>query len=537
MKKKKHKQVKKIIGKPERHEIKKVKIEDIDLNSKGKVSIIGRVNRVIQTGGPTIFAVTDGTGSLSLKGFIGPGERAYPEIDEGDVVKATIGINEYQGELEGEIKNIFKLDDKAEIDFLNQLKELEFERAKVDPPEFLVKSPILDKMEKSFIEAATQIRLAVIQNRPIIVRHHNDADGYSSGFSLERAILPLIVKQHNALKAPWEFFMRAPCQAPFYEIDDSIRDTANSLRNVAKFSNKMPLIIIADNGSSPEDLMAIKQAKIHGADVIVVDHHGFDEDVISDETLVHINPFLVGEDGSHYSAGMLCSELARFINPDVENISQIPAMAGYADKIDLANPGVMENYMRIALNEGYSKELLSDIALVIDYVSAKVRFMEVREYIEVLFGEPRDKQKELVSLMAPYIRELDRKGLAIGKSNSKQDKVGGIVLQTIEIEETFPGFGFFPKPGRAVSLVHDNYQVEKGEKNLVTAGIMNTAMTMRATDGANFSVHELIKFLKEKIPNSFVEGGGHKNAGAITFLPYRKKEIVKGLKEFIKGRQ
>ena len=125
------------------------------------------------------------------------------------------------------------------------------------------------------------------------------------------------------MKAPWEYFIRAPSQAPFYEIDDSIRDTANSLRNVAKFSNKMPLIIIADNGSSPEDLMAIRQGKIHGADFIVVDHHGFSKDVITKEVLVHINPFLVGEDGSHYSAGMLCTELARFINPEVQNISQI----------------------------------------------------------------------------------------------------------------------------------------------------------------------------------------------------------------------
>ena len=43
-------------------------------------------------------------------------------------------------------------------------------------------------------QAATQIRLAVIQDRPIIVRHHNDCDGYSSGFALERAIIPLIEK-------------------------------------------------------------------------------------------------------------------------------------------------------------------------------------------------------------------------------------------------------------------------------------------------------------------------------------------------------
>ncbi len=520
----------------ERVELRKVSINEIDLNSRGKVSIMGVVNRIVQTGGPTLFVVGDGTGNLSLKGFIGPGLRAFPEINEEDVVKAVVSINEYQGELEGEISSIRKVVDEEKKEFLKSLSALEKERAKVTPPEFLVKSQILEKLRPRFIEAATQIRLAIIQDRPIIVRHHNDADGYSSGYSLERAILPLIVKQHSSVKAPWEFFLRAPSQAPYYEIDDSIRDMANSLRNVAKFSNKMPLIIIADNGSSPEDLMAIKQGKVHGADFIVIDHHGFEKDVISDEVLVHINPFLVGEDGAHYSAGMLATEFARFINPEVENIKQIPAMAGFADRIDLGNPEVMEKYLEIAKKEGYSKELLSDIALVIDYVSAKVRFMEVREYVEVLFGEPRARQKELVSLMAPYIRNLDKKGLQIGKSNAKQEKIGKVTLQTIEVEETFPGFGFFPKPGRAVGLIHDNYQTEKKVTSLITAGIMSTAITLRATDEANFSVHEFIIFLNKKIPEAFVEGGGHKNAGSITFLPYKKDEVVKLLKEFIKSR-
>jgi RecJ-like exonuclease len=513
-----------------------VKINEVNLNSKGNALIIGMINRIAQTGGPTIFMVSDGTGSLALKGFIKPGERAHPELEEGDCIRAVVSLGEFQGEIEGNILSVHKLDEAQNKEFLKSLEEIQMQRAKVKAPEFLVKDKILDKLKERFVDAATKIRLAIIKDRPIIVRHHNDADGYSSGFALERAILPLIIEQHSSLKAPWEFFLRAPCAAPFYELDDSIRDTANSLRNVAKFSNKMPLIIIADNGSSPEDLMAIKQGKVHGSEFIVIDHHYFDQDVISKEVLVHINPFLVGEDGSHFSAGMLCAELSRFINPNVKNISQIPALAGFADRIDLGNPKIMEEYLKIAKTEGYSKELLSEIALVIDYVSSKVRFMEVREYIEVLFGEPRNKQKELVNLLAPYIQELDAKGLEIGKSNSKSENFNGIILQSIEIDETFPGFGFFPKPGRAVGLIHDNLQKEKGVEALVTAGIMGTAITLRATDVANFSVHELINYLKKKLPNAFVSGGGHKNAGSISFLPYMKKEVVEGLKEFIRGR-
>lgn len=193
----------------------------------------------------------------------------------------------------------------------------------------------------------------------------------------------------------------------------------------------------------------------------------------------------------------------------------------------------MKKYLKIAEEEGYTKDLLSDISLVIDYVSAKVRFMEVREYIEVLFGEPREQQKKLVKLMAPHINKLDAKGLAIGLSNAKQEKLGNVILQSIDIEQTFPGFGFFPKPGRATGLVHDEYQKKSGEKAVVTAGIMNTAITMRATDEANFSVHDLKHYIEDNCPGAFVEGGGHKNAGALSFLPYKKEEVVKLLKEFI----
>ena len=514
----------------------KKKIEEIPFFSESYVEVSGRVYKVAQTGGPTVFVVSDGTGSLQLKGFVGAGVRAFPEIEEGDCIRARVKLGEFNGEIEGEILHINKMSESERKDFLRSIEKTEREKAKVIPPKFLVQSRILDKLKDSFVKAATQIRLAIIQDRPIIVRHHNDTDGYSSGFALERAILPLIKKQHNSEKAAWEFFMRSPCMAPFYEIDDSIRDTALSLRNVAKFSNKMPLIIIADNGSSPEDLMAIKQGKVHGADFIVVDHHFFDKDVISEQVLVHINPFLVGEDGANFSAGMLCGELARFINPEVKNIEQIPAMAGFADRVDLGDPEIMQKYLKIAEKQGYTKELLSDISLVIEYVSSKVKFMEVREYIEVLFGEPRSKQRELIRLLAPFIRRLDDKGLKIGKSNAKIEKVGKSNLQMLYFEEFFPGFKFFPKPGRITGLVHDALQNEKKITNLVTIGILATSVTIRATDGSNFSVHELIKFINEKLPDAFVDGGGHKNAGSITFLPNKQKEIVNLIKEFVKKR-
>lgn len=525
---------KKNFSKKNNVEAREISLEEISSESIGKVFIIfGLLDRVSQTLGPTLFSINDGTSSFTLKGFLSPGERAHPEINDGDYVSAKIKIKEYNNAFEGEIISIDKLTEEGRTKAENKIKELLRSRSKPREIDFMIRSKILDKLKTGFIDAATEIKLAIMQNRPIIVRHHNDADGYAAGYSLEKAIVPLVEKQHGGGKSAWEFYTRAPCSAPFYEIDDSIRDTANSLRNVAKFSNKMPLVIIADNGSSEQDLFGIKQGKVHGMEFIVIDHHFFDKDVISEEVLVHINPFLVGEDGQKFSAGMLCSELARFIY-EVENIEQIPAMAGLADRIDLNNPEDIEKYVHIAEKQGYSRKLLKDIASVIDFVSAKLRFMEAREYIEIIFGEPRERQKELVSLMAPYIESLEKIGLEMAKSGAKVEKLGSVYLQTIDIEGNFPGFGFYPKPGKAVGLLHDNVQKEKGLDSVVTIGIMSSAITIRATDKADFSVHGLIAEINKKLPIAFATGGGHKNAGSINFLPNKKEEVLKIVREFVR---
>jgi RecJ-like exonuclease len=159
--------------------------------------------------------------------------------------------------------------------------------------------------------------------------------------------------------------------------------------------------------------------------------------------------------------------------------------------------------------------------------------MEAREYIEVLFGEPRKQQSKLVELMAPYIKELDKKGLEIGKAGTVIEEIKGIKVQVIHVEDTFPGFGFFPNPGRAVSLLHDDFKMKKGNEKAITVGVLGTAIIFRATDAANFSVHDIADFLKKKLPLAFIEGGGHKNAGAVSFIPKMKDEVLKEIKAYI----
>jgi RecJ-like exonuclease len=75
-------------------------IGEISIADKGEsYSLFGVIEKVVQTGGPTIFSLSDGTGILSLKAFDGAGVRAYPHVDTGDVIKAVVNIEEYNDDL------------------------------------------------------------------------------------------------------------------------------------------------------------------------------------------------------------------------------------------------------------------------------------------------------------------------------------------------------------------------------------------------------------------------------------------------------
>jgi RecJ-like exonuclease len=75
---------------------------------------------------------------------------------------------------------------------------------------------------------AKEIRKAVIKSKPILLRHHADADGMTAAVAIERAILPLI-KEVNGSDGEYYFYKRAPSKAPFYELTDVTRDLSFAL--------------------------------------------------------------------------------------------------------------------------------------------------------------------------------------------------------------------------------------------------------------------------------------------------------------------
>lgn len=500
-----------------------------DLNKKFVLQ--GRIEKIQQTGGPTLFLLFDGSGTMNVKGFAGAGKRAYPEIDESDVVKASVQVIEHEGVLEGEIVSVSKLSEQEKTAFDRQVEAIIEKRIQPVQKPFLVASPILDKMKPELLKAVRLIKKAIVNSQPIVLKHHADTDGYSAAIALERAIMPLLLEQHSDEKALWKYYVRTPSKSPYYDYYDATKDLAMALSDVAKFNEKMPLIIIVDTGSGPENELPIQLVKLFGCSVIVMDHHHFESDPVSPIVDVHINPHFVGSE-TDFSAGMLCTEVARLITDKIENIDYIPAMAGLADRIESKE---LDQYLQVAEKQGYSREYLLQLGTVIDFEAWTFKFSESRELVDILFGSDKEKQKALCELLYPKIVEMMDRQLAISKQFVETKTIGKVLFAKVNVTDT-SNFGVYPNPGKAVGNLHDALQKMHPGIAVLTVGYGNDFITLRATDGTNFAVSQFVEESIKAIPFGGIEGGGHEHAGSLRFVPSVQKQLLEMLEQFVRKR-
>ncbi len=494
-----------------------------------RVALSGRIEKVQQTGGPTLFLVFDGSGTMNCKAFIGAGKRAFPEIDANMLVHLSATILEREGVLEGEIDSMASAS-KEELEALIARMQADVDK-RVQPLQrpFLVESEILDKLRPEFEKAVRLIKRAIVDNRPIVLKHHADADGYSSAIALERAILPLVFDQHSDEKALWHYYVRTPSKSPYYDYYDATKDISMALTDVAKFNDKLPLIVIVDTGSGPENELPIQLVRLFGCPVIVVDHHHFESDPITPIIDVHINPHFVGSQ-TDFSAGMLCVEIARLLTEKAERIDYIPALAGLADRI---NSKELNAYLELAENLGYSREFLVQLGTVIDFEAWNFKFSESRELVDLLFGSDPKKQRELVELIHPKVQAMMDAQLRISKKFVKTAKVGNTIVATIDLDASSQ-MGVYPPAGKATGNLHDWLKRDHPGKAVVTAGYGPDFLTIRASDNAPFAVSAFVANCIAKFPDTGIEGGGHEHAGSLKFVPGVRDQVLAELEEFVK---
>lgn len=515
--------------------IKKTKIEDLSEDIIGRnIAINGEIIQIQQTSGPTIFTVRDETDITWAAAFNEPGVRMYPELEVDDVVEILGEVSLHSGKIQIESESIEKLDDD-EAEELRKSIDLAVDKKSESPDtSVMIESEVLDKLRPKLAKAAKAIRRAIYDGRSILVRHHADADGICSGIAVEQAVLPLLREESNDADAEWHFFKRSPSKAPFYELEDVVKDLSFALEDQERHGQKLPLLVLLDNGSTEEDVAALRHSKVFGIESVVVDHHypGEVEDgraLIDDYVDIHVNPYLVGGD-SQLTAGALAVELAGMINPDIrDKIRHFPAIAAVGDHAECSE---VDQYLEIAKEEGYSRDDLDRIATCVDFEAYFLRFNNGRGIMNTLLGlEEKERQEELVDiLMAESDKRVDTQLKAAFPNVETVFFDNSIQLNRLDVEKYAHKFTY-PAPGKTTGYVHDKIVQQKGEDQpIMTLANGPDFAVLRATEviknDFDFNLNNVITKIQQELPQAGADGGGHEVAGSLKFVEGLRDEVL-----------
>ena len=490
-----------------------------------KVRIDGEVIQVKQTAGPTIFTIADETGHISCAAFESAGERAYPHIESDMIVSATGEVTARGDSVQLETQSLKRLTGQKEAEILKRIEAAIDKRAEPYETEYMVKSEVLERLKPAMKEVAKEIRKAILKSTPIILRHHADADGMTAAMAIEKAIIPLI-KEVNGPDGEYYFYKRAPSKAPFYEITDVVRDINFALEDVARHGQRMPLVVSVDNGSTLEDVPAMKHAKVYGIQMIVVDHHHPDKEV-DDYLLAHVNPAHVGGDFG-MTAGMLCTEVAAMININVKKqIEHLPAVAAVGDRSEAEEA---KQYISM-MSDRYSLQDLKDIALALDFEAYWLKFNNGKGIIDDIldFGDHKI-HKELVDLLCEQANEMISEQIDVCMAHVKsQNLPNGAILNVLDVENYAHKFTF-PPPGKTSGEVHDRLCRKFASKPVITIGYGPDFAVIRSK-GVKMNIPQMVRELHEEIKGGGVSGGGHLVVGSIKFVEGMRTEVLSKLAE------
>ncbi|MDD2472397.1 MAG: OB-fold nucleic acid binding domain-containing protein, partial [Methanoculleus sp.] len=429
-----------------------VLLSDIGKKIGRTVLIEGEIAQIKQTSGPTIFTVVDESGTANAAAFIEAGVRAYPEVNLGDIVSLTGEVMQRNNQLQIEARSMAVMDPGDAGEVRGRIDAALEKRA--EPPDlpFLIESEVLDALRPRMRQVAKEIRKAVLTARPIILRHHADADGICAAVAIEQAVTALLRESAGDFDAEYFLFKRSPSKAPFYEVEDITRDLDFALKDNVRYGQKMPLILLMDNGSTEEDMPSLKLTRIYGLPVMVVDHHHPDK-VVDDYLIGHVNPYLAGGDYG-ITAGMLGTEIARMVNPAIEDqIRHLPAIAGVGDRSEAPERA---RYLAVAA-PGYSEDDCRDIALALDYEQFWLRFGDGRELVKDILnlsGKPERHEQFVDLLVEEANHAIEEQLSAIMPHVESRVLQNGAHLFMLDVE-IFAHRFTFPPPGKTSGEVHD----------------------------------------------------------------------------------
>jgi RecJ-like exonuclease len=495
-----------------------------ELETGETVTIEGRLAQIKQTGGPTIFEVTDGTGIVSGAAFEEAGVRAYPDATVDDVVRISGTVELHDDVRQLEIDSLTILADETAASATESIDEALAERASPETLDPLVEWPAFEPIFDDLVDLAQRLRRTVLEGRPIRIRHHADGDGMCGATPLQLALENFIAEVHADPDAPEHLCKRLPSKAPYYEMEDVTRDLNFALEGQDRHGQKLPLLVMLDNGSTEEDVPAYRNLAHYDIPIVVLDHHHPDPEAVDPLLDAHINPYLYDED-YRITTGMMSVELARLIDPSIsDDIEHVPAVAGLSDR---SKADVMPRFVFQANEAGYDRDDLEAIGEALDYAAHWLRYNEGKTLVNDVLDvgcDDSDRHERLIEFLAERAeRDVERQLDALEPHVEHERLDSEAHLYRIDLDNFAHRFTY-PAPGKTTGNLHDRKVTETGEP-VITIGYGPDFAVLRS-DGVRLDIPQMVTELNEELPGSGVSGGGHLVVGSIKFVKGRRESVI-----------
>ncbi len=509
------------------HEPDITQIATLEIGSEATIE--GAVVQIKQTGGPTIFHINDGTGILSAAAFEEAGVRAYPDAELDDMLRVSGRVESHHDARQIEVDSLSILNGESKANASESLQNALAERAEPADIEPLIEWPAFEPIFDELQSVARLLRETVLEGRPIRVRHHADGDGMCAAAPVQLALENLIAEVHGDPEAPRHLFKRLPSKAPYYEMEDVTRDLNFALEGQKRHGQKLPFLLMLDNGSTEEDVPAYENLAHYDIPIAVIDHHHPDPEAVEPLLDAHVNPYLYGED-YRITTGMMCVELARLIDPSIsEDLEHVPAVAGLSDR---SKANAMNQYVELAGEAGYDRGHLEDIGEALDYAAHWLRYSEGKTLVTDVLDvgcEDAERHLRLIEFLSERAeRDVERQLEAVEPHVEHARLESDAHLYRVDLDNFAHRFRY-PAPGKTTGNLHDRKVKQTGEP-VITIGYGPDFAVLRS-DGVRLDIPRMVTELNEELPGAGVSGGGHLVVGSIKFVKGRRESVIELLVE------
>ena len=484
----------------------RVAIETLSDAVDRSVRLESEVVSVRQTGGPTIFEVRDETGVVDAAAFVEAGVRAYPDVEVGDVIRLDGGVERRRGEIQVETDALAVLEGDEAATVRHRLAEALAAKARPEGLQPLAGDEAVAELGEGLLDAAEAVRRAVLESRPIVVRHPATADGYVAGAAVERATLPLIREEHAKSDAEYHYFTRRPIDEPIYDMDAATNDVTRMLQDRDRHDEKLPLFLLVGTGSTVESEDGLGLLSVYGAEAVVVDAAVADPEAReSVDTLV--SPELAAVD-ENLSTTALVASMASAINDDVrEDLAHLPAVSYWED--------VPERYVDLARDSGYDVERVAELREAIALEAYYQSYEDKRELVaDLLFEDGGD----LVAHVSEQFREKLETEIETATENVVIEAVGGVEFAVLDTDKYTHRFDFPPTS----LLIDDLHRRHANGDPFATIGIGTDELFVRTS--ADVSIREVAARAAETAPAADIDTAGLRE-GKLEFLSGEREAV------------